>query len=336
MDILVADALGKPLWMWAAFLGLVLALLLFDLGVLHRKCHAIGIGESLALTSFYIVLGLAFAGWIWWMLGADSALSYLTGFVVEKSLAMDNIFVIAVVFAYFGVPRAYQHRVLVYGILGVIILRGLMIGAGAAIVARFEWVLLIFAAFLILTGIKMLRTGNEEYDVSANPVLKIMRRRFRVTDGLEGERFFIRLPTGENGRLALFVTPLFLALMIVELADVIFALDSIPAVFAITSDPYIVYTSNVFAILGLRALYFALSAMMHRFVYLKAAVSIVLVFIGCKVFAAELPGIGKFPPAISLSVTVAVVVGGICLSLWRTRARPVGAAAMQRIDRMAE
>lgn len=319
MDILFLDLLGKPLWTWGVFLALVLALLVFDLGVLHRKAHEIGVRESLWLSAFYITVGIAFSGWVWQHLGQQAALDYLTGFVVEKSLAMDNIFVIAVIFAYFGVPRAYQHRVLVYGILGVIILRGIMIGAGAAVVARFEWVLLIFAAFLILTGIKMLRSGHEDYDVAANPVLQFMRRRFRVTDGPKGERFFVRQPVGTSGRTALFVTPLFLALVMVELADVIFAVDSIPAIFAITTDPYIIYTSNIFAILGLRALYFALSAMLHRFVYLKTALSLVPIFIGGKVFAAELLGIEKVPPALSLGVTMAILIGGVVLSLWKTR-----------------
>lgn len=319
MDILFLDLLGKPLWTWGVFLALVLALLVFDLGVLHRKAHEIGVRESLWLSAFYITVGIAFSGWVWQHLGQQAALDYLTGFVVEKSLAMDNIFVIAVIFAYFGVPRAYQHRVLVYGILGVIILRGIMIGAGAAVVARFEWVLLIFAAFLILTGIKMLRSGHEDYDVAANPVLQFMRRRFRVTDSPKGERFFVRQPVGTSGRTALFVTPLFLALVMVELADVIFAVDSIPAIFAITTDPYIIYTSNIFAILGLRALYFALSAMLHRFVYLKTALSLVLIFIGGKVFAAELLGIEKVPPALSLGVTMAILIGGVVLSLWKTR-----------------
>lgn len=319
MEVLLIDVLGKPLWTWAAFLTLILLLLVFDLGVLHRKSHEIGVRESLALSAFYITIGAAFSLWVWQHLGEKAALDYLTGFVVEKSLALDNIFVIATIFAYFGVPRAYQHRVLVYGIIGVILLRGLMIGAGTAVVTRFEWVLLLFAAFLIITGVKMLRAGDVEYDVSANPVLRFIRRRFRVTDALHGERFFVRLPLRGDGRAAVFATPLFLALVMVELADVIFAVDSIPAIFAITTDPYIIYTSNIFAILGLRALYFALSAMMHRFIHLKTALSLVLIFIGSKVFAAELLGIEKIPPALSLGVTVAILIGGVGFSLWKTR-----------------
>ncbi len=319
MDLLILDFLGKPIWSWTLFLVLVIALLVFDLGVLHRKSHEIGVRESLLLSAFYISIGLMFSVWIWHFMGERAALLYLTGFVVEKSLAMDNIFVIAMIFAYFGVPRALQHRVLVFGVLGVIVLRGIMIGVGAAVVERFEWVLLVFAAFLVFTGIKMLRDGDAEYDVAGNPVLRFMRRRFRVTETLHGERFFVRQPVEAGGPVSLYVTPLFLALVMVELADVIFAVDSIPAIFAITTDPYIVYTSNIFAILGLRALYFALSAMMHRFAHLKTAISLVLVFIGAKVIAAEVLGIEKVPAAISLGVTATLLCGGVALSIWRTR-----------------
>ncbi len=319
MDILAVDFLGKPVWSWLGFLALVFALLVFDLGVLQRKSHEIGVRESLLLSAFYITVGLLFSLWVWSFLGERAALQYLTGFVVEKSLALDNIFVIAMIFGYFGVPRAYQHRVLVYGIIGVVILRGIMIGLGAAVIARFDWVLLVFAAFLIVTGIKMLMTGGSEYDVASNPVLRFMRSKFRVTDELHGERFFVRLQNERNSKEAIFVTPLFLALVMVELADVIFAVDSIPAIFAITQDPYIIYTSNIFAILGLRAMYFALSAMIHRFAYLPTALSLVLIFIGGKVIAAELLGLEKVPASISLGVTLAILLGGIAFSLWRTR-----------------
>lgn len=319
MEFLYLDFLGKPIWSWTLFLCLVAALLAFDLGVLHRKSHVIGLRESLLLSAFYISIGMLFSLWIGNFMSERAALLYLTGFVVEKSLALDNIFVIAMVFSYFGVPQAYQHRVLVWGILGVIVLRGLMIGVGAAVVEHFEWVLLIFAGFLIFTGIKMLRDGDVAYDVAQNPFLRFVRRHVRVTEDLKGERFFVRQPHGTNGATALFVTPLFLALVMVELVDVIFAVDSIPAIFAITSDPYIVYTSNIFAILGLRALYFALSAMMHRFVYLKTAVSLVLIFIGAKVIGAELLGLEKVPAVMSLGVTSTLLTGGIVLSLWRTR-----------------
>lgn len=320
MDFLVANVLGTPLWLWAAFIGIVVLLLAFDLGVLHRDSHEIGVRESLALSAFYIAIGLAFGGWVWYLRGQEDAVLYWTGFVVEKSLAMDNVFVIAMIFAYFGIPRAYQHRVLLYGILGVIVLRGIMIAAGATIVDQYSWVLYIFAAFLIFTGIKMLSAGHGDYDVASSPVLKFVRKRMRVTDTLHGQRFFVREPDSKTGKIVTAATPLFLALVMVEFADVIFAVDSIPAIFAITTDPFLVYTSNLFAILGLRALYFALAAMVHRFIYLKHALSLVLIFIGSKIFLADMLGLAKIPPAISLSVTLALLAGGIIYSLIKTRA----------------
>jgi tellurite resistance protein TerC len=319
VDFLWIDFLGKPAWMWLTFVVVVLFLLALDLGVLHKDSREIGIKESFALSAFYITLGLAFGGWLWYQSGEQAGLEYLTGFVVEKSLAMDNIFVIAMIFSYFSIPRAYQHRVLLWGILGVIILRGIMIAAGAAIVENYNWVLYIFAAFLIGTGIKMLLTADQEYDVSSNPVLKFLRRKLPVTDGLRQERFFVREPDEKTGKLKTFITPLFLALVMVELADVIFAVDSIPAIFAITTDPYIVYTSNIFAILGLRALYFALSALIHRFAYLKYALSVVLIFIGSKIFLADMLGLAKIPPVVSLTVTLGILTAGILGSLWATR-----------------
>jgi tellurite resistance protein TerC len=319
MEFLLADAMGKPLWMWLGFIALVCLLLAFDLGVLHRNSHEIGIRESLLLSTFYIAIGLAFSGWIYYKMGTQSSVEYLTGFVVEKSLAMDNIFVIAMIFAYFGIPRKYQHRVLVYGILGVIVLRGIMIGAGASLVQRFEWVLYLFAAFLIFTGIKMLIDAGQEYDVGSNKILKFVQKRMRVTKELHGERFFVRAPDPKTGKPARFATPLFLALIMVEIADIIFAVDSIPAIFAITTDPYIVYTSNIFAILGLRALYFALSAMIKRFVYLKYALASVLIFIGAKIFVADMLGLAKIPPTVSLGVTISILFIGIVSSLWVTR-----------------
>ena len=336
MDVLFVDFLGNPVWSWVGFLALVFGLLIFDLGVLQRKSHEIGFGESMMLSVFYISVGVLFSVWVWYFLGETSALQYLTGFVVEKSLALDNIFVISMIFGYFGVPRAYQHRLLVYGIIGVVILRGIMIGAGAAVVAQFEWVLFVFAAFLIFTGIKMLMSGGGEYDVAANPVLRFMRARFRVTDTLHGERFFVRVPVANTGKLALYATPLFLAIVMVELADIIFAVDSIPAIFAITQDPYIIYTSNIFAILGLRALYFALSALIHRFTYLPTALSLVLIFIGGKVIAAEVLGLEKVPPSISMGITLTILLGGIAVSLWRTRTMAVAYASTPIIQVKSE
>jgi tellurite resistance protein TerC len=318
MEFLLVDLMGKPVWMWAIFIGLVFALLILDLGILHRKSREIGIRESLLMSAFYIVLGLAFGGFVWFQNGAQSGLEYLTGFVVEKSLAMDNVFVIAMIFSYFAIPQKYQHRVLLYGILGVIVLRGTMIAAGAAIVQEFSWVLYLFAAFLIATGVKMWWAADKKYDVAANPVLKFMKRHFRITDRLHGEKFLVRQPD-KDGRIKTFLTPLTVALVLVEIADVIFAVDSIPAIFAITTDPYIVYTSNIFAILGLRALYFALAAMIDRFVYLKRALALVLIFIGSKIVIADMLGVAKIPPAISLGVTVAILAAGIGVSLWNTR-----------------
>jgi len=318
MDFFLIDLMGKPVWSWLAFVLAVGLLLAFDLGVLHRKSHAIGVKESLGLSAFYIALGVGFGGIIWWWMGAQAGTEYLTGFVVEKSLAMDNIFVIAMIFSYFAIPAAYQHRVLVYGILGVLILRGLMIAAGSAIVTEFSWVLYLFAAFLVLTGIKMLFTAEKKHDVSSSPVVRFMSRHLSMTKELHGERFFVRQPDGTS-RMRLLVTPLFGALVLVELADLLFAVDSIPAIFAITTDPYIVLTSNVFAILGLRALYFALAAMVDRFVYLKYALAAVLIFIGSKIFVADMLGLAKIPPMVSLSVTLGILAVGILGSLWKTR-----------------
>jgi len=317
--MLFMEILGQPLWMWLGFIGIVLALLALDLGVLHRKAHEIGVAESLKLSALYIALGLSFGGLVWWQLGRQSGIEYLTGFVVEKSLAMDNVFVIAMIFSYLAIPRIYQHRVLFWGILGVIVLRAIMIGAGAALVQEYAWILYFFAAFLVVTGVKMLWLGETETDLGRNPVLGFMRRRFRVTEELQGEHFFVRRSDPRTGRRAIWMTPLFLALVLIEIADVVFAVDSVPAIFAITTDAYIVYTSNIFAILGLRALYFALAAMVHRFAYLKQALAVLLIFIGGKIFAADMLGIAKIPPELSLAVTFVILAAGVGYSLWRTR-----------------
>lgn len=320
MEFLLNDFLGTPTWMWAVFISLVLGLLALDLGVLHKNSKEIGIRESLLMSGFYIAIGLAFGGWIWYQSGQQSAMEYVTGFVVEKSLAMDNIFIIAMIFSYFAIPRQYQHRVLLWGILGVIILRGIMIAGGAAIVENFHWVLYLFAAFLVFTGLKMLfSSDHDEADIGNNRILKFLRSRLPVTEKLHGEKFFVKETDATTGKLKTFVTPLFLALIMVEIADLIFAVDSIPAIFAITTDPFIVYTSNIFAILGLRALYFALAALIHRFAYLKYALAAVLVFVGSKIFVADMLGITKIPPAVSLGVTVAILATGIIGSLIATR-----------------
>jgi len=318
MDLLTSVFLGQPLWMWLGFLGLVTLLLAFDLGVLHRDGHEIEVRESLMLSGFYIALGLAFGGFIWWQLGPQSGFEYLTGFVVEKSLAMDNVFVIAMIFGYLAIPRHLQHSVLFWGILGVIVLRAVMIGFGATLVSEFGWLLYVFAAFLIFTGIRMMMPGHGETDLSQNPVLVFMKRRFRVTDQLHGDKFFVRQADPKTGRFQRYMTPLFLALVMIEIADVIFAVDSVPAIFAITTDPYIVYTSNIFAILGLRALYFALAAILHRFAYLKQALAVLLIFIGSKIFVADLLGWEKFPAEWSLGITFVILASGIGYSLRRT------------------
>ena len=319
MDILLSHFLGTPIWMWAGFITTVLALLAFDLGVLHKGGEEIGVRESLKLSALYIALGLGFGSFVWWQLGAVPATEYLTAFVVEKSLALDNIFVIALIFSFFAIPRAYQHRVLFWGILGVIVLRAIMIGLGATLVAQYGWLLYLFAGFLILTGIKMLLLGEKETNLAENPLLLLIRRRFRVTEKLHGNAFLIRQKDPETGKLATYLTPLLLALILIEVADIIFAVDSVPAVFAISTNPFIVYTSNIFAILGLRALYFALAAVLHRFAYLKQALAILLVFIGSKIFVADAFGWTKFPASWSLSVTFAILAGGVLYSLWRTR-----------------
>jgi tellurite resistance protein TerC len=318
LSFLASAWLGTPVWMWLAFLGIVVALLAFDLGVLHKTHREIGVRESLVLSVLYISLGVAFGGLVWWQLGADSAMSYVTGFALEKALAMDNVFVIAMIFSFFAVPPAYQHRVLFWGILGVIVLRAILIGLGSALVSQFGWILYVFAAFLVFTGIKMLVMADHEFNVADNTVLRAMRRRFNVTDQLVGERFFVRQPNAA-GKPVWFMTPLFLALVMIEIADVIFAVDSVPAIFAVMTDPFLIYTSNIFAILGLRALYFALAAMVDRFRYLKVALAVVLIFIGGKIFVAEMLGLAKIPPVVALSVTFGILLLGVLASLWSTR-----------------
>jgi tellurite resistance protein TerC len=312
-----ADFLGKPAWVWLTFIGLVVALLAFDLGVLHKDDHEIGVRESLLLSAGYVTVALIFGAWVWWYLGAQSGMDYYTGFLIEKSLSMDNVFVIALIFTYFAIPRQYQHRVLFWGILGVIVLRAIMIGLGATLVSQFSWVLYLFGAFLIFTGIRMWIIADHMPDIANNPLLKFLKRHMRVTDGLRGNAFWVHEPDPATGKVVRFATPLLLALVLIEFVDLIFAVDSVPAIFAITTDPFIVYTSNIFAILGLRALYFALAAMIHRFKYLKYALALVLVFIGTKIFLVGI--IGKVPPAVSLSVTFGLIAGGVLVSLWKTR-----------------
>ena len=316
----MSEFMGKPVWIWLTFIAIVVALLAFDLGVLHKDDQAIGVKESLLLSAGYISVALLFGAWVWWYLGAQSGMDYYTGFLIEKSLSMDNVFVIALIFGFFAIPPQYQHRVLFWGILGVIVLRAAMIALGATLVSQFSWILYLFGAFLVFTGIKMWMIGDHVPDIADNPLLKFLKRHMRVTDGLRGNAFWVREPDPATGKVERYATPLFLALLLVEFVDLIFAVDSVPAIFAITTDPFIVYTSNIFAILGLRALYFALAAMVHRFKYLKYALALVLVFIGSKIFLVGI--IGKIPAVISLSVTFGLIAGGVLVSLWKTRSAP--------------
>jgi tellurite resistance protein TerC len=305
--------LDKPVWMWIGFMSIVIALLAFDLGVWHKDDKEMGISESLWLSAFYFAFSCAYGAAVWWAYsagvlktddGVHAGIAFFTGFFIEKALSIDNVFVISLIFGFFAIPRKYQYRALVWGILAVIVLRGLMIAIGAELVDRYSWVLYIFGAFLIGTGIKMLVVPEGDPDISKNPVV----------------RFF------KTGKIVLWATPLFLSLAVINVADLIFAVDSVPAIFAITTDTFIVYTANIMAILGLRALYFALAAMVHRFHYLKYALALVLVFIGLKIFWNQL--VGKLDPAISLGVTVALIAGGIVYSLWKTRdERPAATGA---------
>jgi tellurite resistance protein TerC len=317
LGFLNAPFLGQATWLWLSFIGIVVTLLAFDLGVLHRDDHEIEVKESLWLSAGYIAIALVFGAWVWWYLGSQSGMEYFTGYLIEKSLSMDNVFVIALIFTYFAIPRQYQHRVLFWGILGVIVLRAIMIGLGATLVSQFSWILYVFGAFLVFTGIKMWIIADHVPDIANNPLLKFMRKHMRVTNDVHGNAFFVHKPDAATGKVVRWATPLFLALCLVEFVDLVFAVDSVPAIFAITTDPFIVYTSNIFAILGLRALYFALAAMIHRFKYLKYALALVLVFIGTKIFLVGI--IGKMPPVFSLSVTFGLIAGGVIVSLWKTR-----------------
>jgi tellurite resistance protein TerC len=328
VDFLFIDWLGTPIWFWLSFLGLVVALTAFDLGILHKEDREMGIGESLKLSAFYISIALLFGVFVYFektasygaVAGLDLTMKYYTGFFIEKALSIDNIFVIGLIFTTFSIPPKYQYRALLWGIIGVIVLRGIMIALGAALVEQFYWILYFFALFLIATGVKMLFASEKPMDVANNPAVKIISRIMRVTPDLHDQRFFVKVPDSKTGKLVLAATPLFLALVVINVVDLVFAVDSVPAIFAITTDTFIVYTSNIMAILGLRALYFALAAMVHRFHYLKYALALVLVFIGSKIFVSDflLDG-GKFPPVLSLAVTFGLILGGIGWSLWKTR-----------------
>jgi tellurite resistance protein TerC len=259
--------------MWVGFNVFVLAMLAVDLGIFHRKAHEVSLREAAAWSTVWVTLALAFGWGIHRFMGAQAGLEYLTGYLIEKALSVDNIFVFVLLFSYFRVPARYQHRVLFWGILGALVMRGAMIAAGAALIAAFHWIIYVFGAFLVVTGIRMAMQTEHDIEPDANPVIRLVRRLMPVSERYDGQKFFTRATVGGRARLA--ATPLFVVLVLVETTDLIFAVDSIPAIFAVTTDPFLVYTSNVFAILGLRALYFLLAGVIHRFHYLKLGLAAV-------------------------------------------------------------
>ena len=298
-----------PFWLWAAVLGLILAMLALDL-LAHRSAHVVGVREAAAWTAVWVSLGLAFGGVVWWMYGPTAGGEYFAGYLIEKSLAVDNVFVFALIFGYFAVPRMYQHRVLFFGVLGALVFRAIFIAGGAALLDRFHWVLYVFGAILLFTGWRMFRHRNHEMDLSANPVLRLARRLIPTTEDYDGQKFWVR----RAGRWV--ATPLFMVLVLVETTDIIFAVDSIPAIFAITQEPFLVFTSNAFAILGLRAMYFLLADLMHRFVYLKAGLAAILILVGAKMLLID---IWKVPIGVSLAAIAACLIVAVTASLHATR-----------------
>jgi tellurite resistance protein TerC len=315
---------STSLWLWAGFNLFVLALLALDLGVFHRKAHEVSVKEATVWSAVWVALALLFNAGIWWLRGPEPAVQFFTGYLIEKSLSVDNIFVFALLFGYFGVPAAYQHRVLFWGILGALVMRATFILAGVALLERFHWVIYVFGAFLIVTGLKMALFRNAEMDPGRNPVLRLVRRLLPVAPTHEGPRFFVR----REGKL--WATPLFLVLVLVETTDLVFAVDSIPAIFAVTSDPFLVYTSNVFAILGLRSLYFLLAGVMQKFTYLKLGLAAVLVFVGVKM---TLVDVYEIPSPVSLAVIAALLGISIGVSLWKSR-QPEGALALSERENL--
>jgi len=303
------ETVGTPL-LWASFVALVLGLLWLDLGVLNRRDHVISAREALLWTGFWIVLALAFGGFVWWRFGPTPAVEYVTGFLIEKSLSVDNLFVFVLVFSSFAVPREVQHRVLFWGILTALVLRAGMIVGGSALLQRFHWLFYVFGAFLVVTGVRLLFHEEEEHRPERTLTFRVFRRIIPATHHFEGHRFFVR----EAGRWV--ATPLLLALLLIEVSDVVFALDSIPAIFGVTLDPFIVFTSNIFAILGLRSLYFAVAQLIGRFEYLKAGLSAVLVFIGTKMLLSHWIHLHAL---VSLAIVIGLLGGAVIFSLLRTR-----------------
>jgi tellurite resistance protein TerC len=296
-------------------LGVIGALLLFDILVVHRRPHVAHVKEAAIESAVWVGIGVGFTFVIWWMFERAAAVEYISGYLIEKSLSVDNVFVWAMIFTHFKVPRQYQHRTLFWGIFGALIMRFVFILLGVAIIERFDYVLIGFGLFLVYTGVGVLRHGGED---DANPsdtrTMRLFHRFVPTTDELDGQKLWTVNELGKR-----VATPLLAVLVLVEITDVIFAVDSVPAVFTITTDPFIVYTSNIFAILGLRALYFALAAVLHRFHYLKYALAILLIFIGSKIFVADLAGWEKFPASWSLGITFAILAAGVIFSLWKSR-----------------
>jgi tellurite resistance protein TerC len=301
--------LSVPLWLWVAVLAVILLMLAIDL-LAHRGERVVSLREAALWSAVWVTLGLGFGLLVWRMFGSEAAGEYYAGYVIEKSLAVDNVFVFALIFAAFAVPRAYQHRVLFYGVLGALVLRAALIAGGAVLIDRFAWVLYVFGAFLVVTGIQMFRKRHSHSDPTGHPVLRLTRRIIPSTPSWHGTKFWVK----QNGRWL--ATPLFTVLILVETTDLIFAVDSIPAIFAVTQDPFLVFSSNAFAILGLRAMYFLLADLMHRFVYLKVGLAAVLAFVGVKMLLLD---VYKIPITLSLSVIGALVVGSVAASLWRTK-----------------
>ncbi|MFI7680933.1 TerC family protein [Actinophytocola sp. NPDC049390] len=298
-----------PLWAWAAVLAVILVMLAIDLFA-HRRAHVVGMREAAVWSGVWVALGVGFGAIVWWAWGAEFAAQYFAGYVIEKSLAVDNVFVFAIIFGYFAVPREYQHRVLFYGVLGALVFRAVFIAAGSVLIASFAWILYVFGAFLVATGVRMAMHRNETIDPERSVVLRAFRRLILVTDTYHGQKFWIR----RAGRWV--ATPLLAVLVMVEVTDIVFAVDSIPAIFAITQQPYLVFTSNAFAILGLRAMYFLLADLMHRFAYLKLGLALVLVWVGVKILLLDLY---KIPTWFSLAVVAALLTVAVTASWLRTR-----------------
>ncbi|HYW50831.1 MAG TPA: TerC family protein [Gemmatimonadaceae bacterium] len=306
-------------WMWIAFTVVILTMLALDLGVFHRKAHVVRPREAAIWSVVWITLAGLFAVALWRLDGQQTALEFTAGYVVELALSVDNLFVFLLLFGFFKVPGPLQHRVLFWGIIGALVMRAIMIAAGAVLLERFHWIIYVFGAFLVFTGIRMLMQQDDEMEPERNPVLKLVRRLVPVTDHFEGDRFFTRAPWGPDRVMRRVATPLFVVLVLVETTDLVFAVDSIPAVFGVTRDPFVVYTSNVFAILGLRSMYFLLAAVVHRFWLLKPALSLVLMFVGAKMLAGSFYHV---PTWASLVVIVSVLAGAVVLSLLMPRKEP--------------